>query len=121
VKQLKIAKRIPNEFRFVAICPTEVLGPPLNTKVPFTGSMASLKSWCSTLGKSPVPNDSMSLVHVEDCADFHVKALEDPKAWKIRLFGGIMALELYFKDDSKSLPRKPTNNTLRITSATHAV
>lgn len=41
--------------------------------------------------------------------------------WKIRLFCGIMALKLYFKDDSKSLPRKPTNNTLRITSATHAV
>jgi nucleoside-diphosphate-sugar epimerase len=80
VKQSKIAKRIPNEFQFVSICPTEVLGPPLNTKVPVSGSMASLKTWCSTLGKSPVPNDSLSLVHVEDCADFHVKALEDPKA-----------------------------------------
>lgn len=51
MRESKERKRICPEFRFVAICPTEVLGPPLNKNYLVSGSMALLKAWCTSLGK----------------------------------------------------------------------
>ena len=71
------------DFKCVAICPTMVLGPSLNRNAAApSGTMGRLLEWLQTGTKcgTNVPNDSMSFIHVEDCAAMHVAALEQPQA-----------------------------------------
>ncbi|KAL7525204.1 hypothetical protein ACHAWF_001255 [Thalassiosira exigua] len=71
---------LQKDFRFSAICPTMILGPPVgagrggHSYVP-SGTMGTLHRWM-TGGRTSAPNDSMSFVHVRDCAAMHVAALE---------------------------------------------
>lgn len=72
------------DFRFSAICPTMILGPPVGAgeegySYTPTGTMGALYKWI-TGGKQTAPNDSMSFIHVRDCAAMHVAALEDTNA-----------------------------------------
>lgn len=65
------------DIRYVAICPTMVLGPQLQPGVGAT--MDRLL----TLAKGRIkkaPNDSMSYIDVRDCAALHVAAFEKPEA-----------------------------------------
>ena len=63
--------------RFVAICPTGVFGPMLQSGVNATmGWIASLAKG----SKEQAANDSMSFIDVRDCAAHHVAALTDPSA-----------------------------------------
>jgi cinnamoyl-CoA reductase len=74
---------ISNQFKYAAICPTMVLGPSLNPNAAITtGTMGRLLNWIQHGEKcgTKVPNDSMSWIHVEDCAGMHVAALEQPQA-----------------------------------------
>jgi nucleoside-diphosphate-sugar epimerase len=75
-------KQANRDFKYVAICPTMVLGPSLNRNAATSGNMGKLLDWLQTGSKcgTNVPNDSMSWIHVEDCAAMHVAALEQPQA-----------------------------------------
>jgi cinnamoyl-CoA reductase len=75
-----VQEKKAGEFRYVAICPTMVLGPSLNHNAAASGTMGKLLDWLQTGDKcgTKVPNDSMSWIHVEDCAAMHVAALEQP-------------------------------------------
>ena len=59
--------------RFCAICPTMVLGAPVEGSSGIS-TMSSLLRWL-TGGRSTAPNDSMSFIDVKDCAAHHVAAL----------------------------------------------
>ena len=61
-------------IRFCAICPTMVLGAPVEGSSGIS-TMGSLLRWL-TGGRSTAPNDSMSFIDVKDCAAHHVAALE---------------------------------------------
>lgn len=76
VEDEKAKGAIASDFKYVAICPTMVLGPVLNTsaKIP-TGTMGRLVNWLVE-GMPDAPNDSMSFIHVEDCARMHTNVLE---------------------------------------------
>ena len=71
-------------IKFSAICPTMILGPPVGfgqegyTYKP-SGTMRSLYRWI-TGGRTTAPNDSMSFIHVVDCAAMHVAAMENEDA-----------------------------------------
>lgn len=66
-------------FRFVSICPTMTIGPMLQPTPNMT--MLSLRNWFQNGRPNGVcPNDSMSFVDVRDCAEQHVKAMEDSAA-----------------------------------------
>ena len=73
-------------IKFSAICPTMVLGPPVGADQPGysynpsgTSTMNSLLRWL-TGGRPSAPNDSMSFIHVRDCAAMHVAAMENTNA-----------------------------------------
>ena len=86
---------LPKNFRFVAICPTMILGPPVgysrngdtfsnafaDAGASYTpsGTMGTFLKWING-GRSSAPNDSMSFVHVRDCAAMHVSAMENAHA-----------------------------------------
>ncbi|CAB9497790.1 Tetraketide alpha-pyrone reductase [Seminavis robusta] len=72
------------DFVYAAICPTMVIGPQLrrpttrinNNKITkVDGTMGSLQKWLRG-GKSLAPNDSMSFIHVQDCARMHTRILQ---------------------------------------------
>jgi len=72
------------DFRFSAICPTMILGPPVgagqegHSYTP-SGTMGSFYKWI-TGGRPSAPNDSMSFIHVRDVAAMHVSAMENANA-----------------------------------------
>jgi nucleoside-diphosphate-sugar epimerase len=68
------------DFKYVAICPTMVVGPNLNpTSDASSGTTGRLLSWFRG-DRAEAPNDSMSFIHVDDCARMHTNALELPHA-----------------------------------------
>lgn len=72
---------LADSFRFVAVCPTMIIGPPVGAdQIGFTytpsGTMGSLHRWL-TGGRPNAPNDSMSFIDVKDCAAMHVAAVEN--------------------------------------------
>ncbi|KAL7543256.1 hypothetical protein ACHAXR_012562 [Thalassiosira sp. AJA248-18] len=75
---------LSKEFRFSAICPTVILGSPVdashegNSYTP-SGTMGTLHRWI-TGGRPFAPNDSLSFIHVRDCAAMHVAAMENANA-----------------------------------------
>eukprot|EP01063_Lacrimia_lanifica_P007924 TRINITY_DN15089_c0_g1_i1.p1 TRINITY_DN15089_c0_g1~~TRINITY_DN15089_c0_g1_i1.p1 ORF type:complete len:362 (+),score=112.73 TRINITY_DN15089_c0_g1_i1:52-1086(+) len=62
------------DFRYVSVCPTMVIGRVLRSGSEVGGTMGALKKWFSG-ARTQAPNDSMSFVHVDDCAAMHVAAL----------------------------------------------
>jgi len=69
---------LKSDFVFAAICPTMVIGPSLklqNNPNDIGGTMGTLCRWFKD-GKPEAPNDSMSFIHVEDCARMHTKILD---------------------------------------------
>jgi nucleoside-diphosphate-sugar epimerase len=80
VEDQKSSGAIASDFKNVAICPTMVLGPNLNPAGDVSsGTMGRLLGWFQG-GRTEAPNDSMSFIHVEDCARMHTNALELPEA-----------------------------------------
>lgn len=73
VESARTRGAVAKDFRYAAICPTMIVGPALNGEV--TGTMATLLGWVQGK-KAEAPNDSMSFIHVEDCAAMHVAAME---------------------------------------------
>jgi len=71
---------LPQDFRYAAICPTMIIGPALNDSSDVSGTMATLLGWVRGKKGGAAPNDSMSFVHVDDCAAMHVAALENDNA-----------------------------------------
>jgi len=63
-----------HEVRFVAICPTLVLGPVIGPKI--GGTMKFFQELCGGKMKT-ARNDSMSFIDVRDTAAHHVKACEN--------------------------------------------
>ena len=78
------AGTLPKDFKYAAICPTMIIGPPVGagregfTYIP-SGTMGALHRWM-TGGRRTAPNDSMSFVHVKNCAAQHVSAMESDGA-----------------------------------------
>ncbi len=72
------------ELKLTAICPSLVLGPPLDGKIGASlGVIARLMN-----GKDPmVPNLGMALVDVRDIAQMHVRALQRPESAGNRFIG----------------------------------
>ncbi|MDB4558796.1 aldehyde reductase [Amylibacter sp.] len=72
------------ELKLTAICPSLVLGPPLDGKIGASlGVVARLMN-----GKDPmVPNLGMALVDVRDIAQMHVRALQRPESAGHRFIG----------------------------------
>ncbi|MEJ6710424.1 MAG: aldehyde reductase [Amylibacter sp.] len=72
------------ELKLTAICPSLVLGPPLDGKIGTSlGVIARLMN-----GKDPmVPNLGMALVDVRDIAQMHVRALQRPESAGNRFIG----------------------------------
>ena len=79
VEDAKTKGAVAKEFKLAAICPTMIIGPALNISPDVTGTMGTLLGWLQGK-KSEAPNDSMSFVHVCDCAAMHVAAMENPSA-----------------------------------------
>ena len=81
VKAHKKKGTLHKDFRFSAICPTVILGPPMGADSSYTpsGTMGSLHGWI-TGGRSNAPNDSLSFIHVRDCAAQHIAAMENANA-----------------------------------------
>mmetsp|Transcript_6786 Transcript_6786/g.8726 ORF Transcript_6786/g.8726 Transcript_6786/m.8726 type:complete len:145 (+) Transcript_6786:1-435(+) len=52
-----------------------VVGPVLRSSAEVSGTMGSLLKWCKG-ARSEAPNDSMSFIHVEDCAKMHTRILD---------------------------------------------
>ena len=79
IQKAKSSGIISQDFVFAAICPTMVIGPllrpPRNPQEDVGGTMGSLQKWMRG-GRTIVPNDSMSFIHVEDCAKMHTKIVE---------------------------------------------
>ena len=78
------AGTLPKDFKYAAICPTMIIGPPVGAgREGFTytpsGTMGALHRWI-TGGRRTAPNDSMSFIHVKDCAAQHVSAMESDGA-----------------------------------------
>jgi len=67
------AKAIDQDFKYCSICPTMIVGPILGPDI--GGTMSVLLGWFKG-SRTIAPNDSMSFVHVEDCAAMHVAAME---------------------------------------------
>lgn len=83
-KNEQAAGKLSSEFRFVAICPTMIIGPPAGAgqdgfAYTPSGTMGSLHRWL-TGGRPTAPNDSMSFIDVQDCAAMHVAAIENADA-----------------------------------------
>lgn len=72
------------ELKLTSICPSLVLGPPLDGKIGASlGVIARLMN-----GKDPmVPNLGMALVDVRDIAQMHVRALQRPESAGNRFIG----------------------------------
>lgn len=73
--------KLAANFRFSAVCPTMIIGPPVGAEeegYSYTpsGTMGSFYRWI-TEGKDQAPNDSMSFIHVSDCAAMHIAAMEN--------------------------------------------
>lgn len=94
-QSVREGKLSPN-FRFCAICPTMIVGPPLldeddDTYTP-SGTMGSLYrvikpsddqgliGQAVKVAKRKARNDSMSYIDVQDCAAMHVAAMENANA-----------------------------------------
>lgn len=76
------AGTMADNFRFVAICPTMIIGRPVGANqegFSYTpsGTMGALFRWL-TGGRPSAPNDSMSFIDVQDCAAMHVAAVQNP-------------------------------------------
>uniref|UniRef100_A0A7S4N660 NAD-dependent epimerase/dehydratase domain-containing protein n=1 Tax=Odontella aurita TaxID=265563 RepID=A0A7S4N660_9STRA len=78
-EEAKSAGRVREVFRFVAVCPTMVIGPVLNAQKDVAGTMGNFLR-CFKGGMSEAPNDSMSFIHVDDCAAMHVAGMESAGA-----------------------------------------
>ena len=84
VQTQREAGTMADNFRFVAICPTMIIGSPVGANqegFSYTpsGTMGALFRWL-TGGRSNAPNDSMSFIDVQDCAAMHVAAIENTNA-----------------------------------------
>ena len=79
VEEAKSTGTIAKDFKFAAICPTMIIGPALNKSSDVSGTMGTLQGWLQGK-KTEAPNDSMSFIHVADCAAMHVAAMENPSA-----------------------------------------
>ena len=79
VEEAKDKGLIAKDFKFAAICPTMIVGPALNESANVSGTMGTLLGWLQGK-KSEAPNDSMSFIHVADCAAMHVAAMESSSA-----------------------------------------
>ena len=79
VEEAKDKGAIAKEFKFAAICPTMIVGPALNESADVSGTMGTLLGWLQGK-KSEALNDSMSFIHVADCAAMHVAAMENSSA-----------------------------------------
>ena len=79
VEEAKGKGAIATDFKFAAICPTMIIGPALSESSDVSGTMGTLLGWLQGK-KSSAPNDSMSFIHVADCAAMHVAAMENPSA-----------------------------------------
>jgi cinnamoyl-CoA reductase len=83
VRSKKASGTLNNQFVYAAICPTMVIGPQLRQPdkgdstgiVNVEGTMGSLQKWLRG-GRTEAPNDSMSFIHVDDCAKMHTRILE---------------------------------------------
>ena len=79
VSSAKTSGKVSKDFVYAAICPTMVVGPKLqkidNPKEGVGGTIGRLQSWLQGT-RTEAPNDSMSFIHVEDCAKMHTKILE---------------------------------------------
>jgi cinnamoyl-CoA reductase len=79
VNEAKTSGKVSKDFVYAAICPTLVIGPKLqkvdDAKEGVGGTIGKLQSWLKE-GRSEAPNDSMSFIHVEDCARMHTRILE---------------------------------------------
>mmetsp|Transcript_3873 Transcript_3873/g.5917 ORF Transcript_3873/g.5917 Transcript_3873/m.5917 type:complete len:370 (-) Transcript_3873:874-1983(-) len=80
IVQKWVENQADKEFKYASICPTVVLGPSLNTAAKPSGTQGKLQKWLTGDLPETAWNDSMSFVHVEDCAKMHVAALELPDA-----------------------------------------
>ena len=79
VEEAKGKGTIAKDFNFAAICPTMIVGPALIESADVSGTMGTLLGWLQGK-KSAAPNDSMSFIHVADCAAMHVAAMEHASA-----------------------------------------
>lgn len=89
-----VKSRGSDEFVYAAICPTMVIGPLLQTPTnvrELPGTMGVFQKWLRG-AKSEVPNDSMSFVHVEDCAKMHTRVLTDYSANQVHPHGRYMSV-----------------------------
>ena len=81
VRRAKSNHILPPDFVYSAICPTVVIGPKLNTiqlsspQDSVGGTMGILQKWLQG-GRSVAPNDSLSFIHVSDCAKMHTRILQ---------------------------------------------
>jgi nucleoside-diphosphate-sugar epimerase len=80
----KEAGILADSFRFVAICPAKIIGPPVGLdqegfSYSPSGWMGLLYHWLTESGLS-VPNDSMAFIDVRDCAAMHVAAMDNRDA-----------------------------------------
>jgi cinnamoyl-CoA reductase len=83
VRSKKASGTLDHQFVYAAICPTMVLGSQLrppdkgdNKRIAnVEGTMGTLQKWLRE-GKTEAPNDSMSFIHVEDCAKMHTRILD---------------------------------------------
>jgi len=78
VKKARAEGKIDPDFVYAAICPTMVIGPVLkeiDNPETVSGTMGSLQKWLQG-SRSQAPNDSMSFIHVQDCAKMHTRILE---------------------------------------------
>jgi len=78
------AATLATNFRFVAICPTMIIGPPVGSdqegfSYTPSGTMGVFHHWL-TGGKPSAPNDSMSFIDVRDCANMHIASMEKADA-----------------------------------------
>lgn len=116
VGESKANGKINNDsFVYAAICPTMVIGPPLRPPWDVSnveGTMGSLQRWLQG-AKSQAPNDSMSFIHVQDCAKMHTRILQLTTAKEVNEHQRYMSLieslhwnDIYaiFKDLYPNLP-----------------
>jgi len=71
--------RLPQDFRFVSICPTRILGPPIHPSVPVSGWLSHLDQWLQEGTDKESPNETLALVPPQDVARMHIVALDDSK------------------------------------------
>jgi cinnamoyl-CoA reductase len=71
---------LSKDFKYCSICPTVVMGPVLNADADATSGTTGFLLGLFEGARREAPNDSMSFIHVEDCARMHTNALDIPEA-----------------------------------------